>query len=646
MNPVQFSHLVQKLEVFAKEQPSAYKFRVRLLALLGYGYIFLVLGLIIAGSVVFIPKLFDLLGQVRNGRAMLLILLFGIGTPLVLIYSVINALWFRIPAPNGFELHLSQSPRLYQLLRDLKGELRTVPVHRVLLTDEFNAAVAQVPRFGIFGGYRNYLIIGLPLLQSLSPGQFQAVIAHELGHLCGKHGQFGHWIYRIRRSWYQLLAGLEQTAPQQANNAFSAMLAFASMLGRGIFVTFFQWYTPFFSAYSFVLARADEYEADRYAASSAGPNNLAAALTNITIKGRHSLPAFWQNLAAQVSSEGEPPAPYSALSAQMQQTLPDETAQTWLQAALKQQTDLEDTHPCLRERLQQLGCNPEKAVGFLKPIRVTAASHFLDQALPQILAHFNEEWQASVRPAWREQYIHRQRLQKQLTSLEQHQHEGDLPTADRWQRAKLTAELNGAAAAVPDLQQVLAEDPHHTGAHALLGQYLLEQGDRTGLKHIEQVMPQNVDSFEWGAKLIFAFIKEQDGEATAHQYWNETRPRAELLWQAKQERSHVTHHHSFVLPDLIPDTREALASQLSCHNEIKAAYLVQKVVQHLPESPLYVLALELQDQSSSRREISPQWLTALMDDLQMSGETVLILLDSDHTALKVKLRKMEGAALF
>lgn len=48
MNQEQFDGLVQRLEGYARRQPSTYRFQVGLLALLGYGYIFLVLAVLLA----------------------------------------------------------------------------------------------------------------------------------------------------------------------------------------------------------------------------------------------------------------------------------------------------------------------------------------------------------------------------------------------------------------------------------------------------------------------------------------------------------------------------------------------------------------------------------------------------------------------
>src|SRR5947208_2584067 len=83
------------------------------------------------------------------------------------------------------------------------------------------------------------LLLGLPLMKSLTPAQFEAVLAHEFGHLAGGHGRVSNWIYRLRLSWARLLSALE-----------------GRKAGSWLFLPFFNWYAPYFSAYSFPLARA------------------------------------------------------------------------------------------------------------------------------------------------------------------------------------------------------------------------------------------------------------------------------------------------------------------------------------------------------------------------------------------------------
>ncbi len=101
-------------------------------------------------------------------------------------------------------------PALFQEIAQVRRALRARPIHEVILTSEMNAAVCQVPRLGLFGWPRNYLILGLPLMASMPVEQFRAVLAHEFGHLSKNHARFGNWIYRIRQVWYRLLGALEE----------------------------------------------------------------------------------------------------------------------------------------------------------------------------------------------------------------------------------------------------------------------------------------------------------------------------------------------------------------------------------------------------------------------------------------------------
>src|SRR5207249_11068756 len=77
-------------------------------------------------------------------------------------------------------------------------------LHRTLIAAFVNVGVVHRPRLALFGWYRNYLLLGLPLMQTLSPEEFRTALAHELGHLSRQHGRFGSWIYRIRVMWLRL----------------------------------------------------------------------------------------------------------------------------------------------------------------------------------------------------------------------------------------------------------------------------------------------------------------------------------------------------------------------------------------------------------------------------------------------------------
>src|SRR5436190_1858633 len=89
------------------------------------------------------------------------------------------------------ERRFARRPREARELTALMDELRSAircRVDRVLLTADFNASVQQVPRLGLFGWSRRYLLIGLPLLEVLSREELRVVLAHEFAHLSAEHG--------------------------------------------------------------------------------------------------------------------------------------------------------------------------------------------------------------------------------------------------------------------------------------------------------------------------------------------------------------------------------------------------------------------------------------------------------------------------
>ncbi|MFB2880023.1 M48 family metallopeptidase [Floridanema aerugineum] len=177
MNHQEFDSLIQKLEKYARVNPSGYN----LLAALGFGYIFLVFALLCT--------IFWFLGLKEIS--------------FLLVLAIAQLLYAGFATPKGVELTRQEAPKLFAVIAQLTAALKTPKFHHILLDTQLNAGVLQVPRFGILfvGWTRNYLFLGLPLMQSLSPQQFRAILAHELGHLSGNHSRFSGWIYQLRHPW-------------------------------------------------------------------------------------------------------------------------------------------------------------------------------------------------------------------------------------------------------------------------------------------------------------------------------------------------------------------------------------------------------------------------------------------------------------
>src|SRR5262249_43481952 len=156
-----------------------YRVRVFLLILLAYSFILLILLFalaLLAGIGLF------LWGVLRVGHGSGMFALVKILIPvtigvLILVAAILRSLWVHVPEPPGMGLEREQAVPLFLEIDRLRTRLGVPRFHRVILTDDLNAAVVQVPRLGIFGWQKNFLMIGVPLMLVLPPEEFQAVLA-------------------------------------------------------------------------------------------------------------------------------------------------------------------------------------------------------------------------------------------------------------------------------------------------------------------------------------------------------------------------------------------------------------------------------------------------------------------------------------
>jgi Zn-dependent protease with chaperone function len=626
----QYEALIERLEIFAQHHPTQYKVRVGVLATLGYAYIFLILVALLAvfsGIILLIVLSHTFNFYVVKFAAFILI-------PALLI---LKSLWVKIPPPpKGIELKPQQVPQLFELIDELIAGLETPPLHKVLLSEDFNAGIVQRPRLGILGWQQNYLVLGLPLMHALSPEQFRAVLAHELGHLSGNHSRFAGWIYRVRQTYDQILENLEKSHHQGSSVLFEG---------------FFNWYVPFFNAYSFVLARMNEYEADRCAQKFAGTQNAAEALINVAIKSRFLQQSFWPKIYQQARHKIEPPAKtYTNLLKVITTDISIDEATTWLDRSLTQKTSHEDTHPCLADRLIALGYQGAKKhlVPLPPPASTTATQQFLNQILKQVITDFDINWKQSVSTSWRQQYAYSQEIKKQLKSLEKKAKKQSLTPEEAWNRAVWTADFKGNEAAIPLLEEILISQPAHVAAHFLLGQILLEKQDISGIGNLEKAMEKDPQRVIAGCEIIYNFYKERGQLYKAKAYQERAEQSYLLLKIAQQERSNVNLKDIFLPHDLPEPVLQELCQELSIYPQLESAYLIKKAVQYFPEHPLYILAVKRRRGFFEVDETphNTQFMNQLEEELQFSGNLYMMILNQKHQKFENKFQQIEGSLIY
>src|SRR6185503_4697966 len=109
------------------------------------------------------------------------IVLYGLAlvASLLLAAAVARTFWVDLPEPSWQLLGPSDAPAIRAMLDEVCRAVGSPPVHKVFVSTELNAAVAQRPRHGLWGPPTNYLIVGLPLLAAMTPQQVRVILAHE-----------------------------------------------------------------------------------------------------------------------------------------------------------------------------------------------------------------------------------------------------------------------------------------------------------------------------------------------------------------------------------------------------------------------------------------------------------------------------------
>jgi Zn-dependent protease with chaperone function len=466
----QFKALVERLDAYARIAPDAYKQRVRLLAFAGYAYLFAMLGVLLASFVAlgYLVLAHDVYGALAAKLGFVLV---------VLIWSILSSLSVRVGSPQGVAIEEPNAPKLFAVIDDLRQRLRSPKLHRVLLTDDFNMGVAQVPRLGLFAGYRNYLVVGMPMLSALDVEQCRAVLAHEFGHLSGSHGKFGTWIYRIRTTWMQLLKRLHD----------------GRHWGSFLFTWFFDRYAPYFFAYTYVLARTVEYEADRRAAEVSSPAIMAGALIACELRGRVINEKFWPGfLERHNRDEHAPSTAFMELAEVARGPLPIDSRQ-WLAAALERPAEIADSHPSLGQRVAALGFSDSTARELWSDgvIEQSAADDFFEDRVGGFREQLGLHMQSVLEPEWQQRVQRREEGRRSMVELDSLRVERPLNPSELWTYAIAKADNDGDDAAIPAMEAVIAADPEHPDANLWLGQVLAEKGDEAGIAFLETASSSN-----------------------------------------------------------------------------------------------------------------------------------------------------------
>ena len=418
--------------------------------------------------------------------------------------SAIRACFVRIPAPEGLLLARSEGRALYDVVEGIRRAIDAPPVDTIIITGSFTASAAVYSPLWRFRRRRT-LVLGFPVLTTLSTAELRAVIAHELAHFSSAHDAFAAWVYRIRGGWLALRTALDRR------------------LATPVYVYWLiRWYGPRLNAASAEVARRHELVADRVAAEVVGSRVAADALVAFESGARFADDTHWPTIQISHETAAELPRPYSemlAWNARMPST-------ELLEELFAPDTEPEDTHPSLRERFARL----EEAIRKPPPTARSAGEALLGTELGKLADRLDQGWITRNGESWnrhRLEYLDRRVTRDRLAAIE-------TPTAaELFTRAELVETLEGSDEALPIYQ--CAAEQGHAAASLAAGRVLLDRMDSKGVALVEDSMHRDDSLVPEACRLLAQYYKETNQELAARKCeWRATRhtTRALLARQA------------------------------------------------------------------------------------------------------------------
>ncbi len=346
----------------SRYHPNAYLLLTLLAAAGGYLFLFLFPALAVTMPVALyfsIPTAETPLQWFDAAIQLMLMLLGGAGT--------IKIATMRFSPPSGVELDKRRCPRLFELLEEL-GETYGHPrIDRVVLRDRFDVRIVKTPRSGFSFTTSHTLVIGLPVLLTLSPIDVHVLIARRIGQLAGRQSRINSWLYYLRDLWVQYQSHCSQRR---------------SWLVRPL-CSFFNWYVPRYRALSLGAARRSELRADLYAMQAINDRDVARAVCGQVMIDDYLTRTFWPGIVESVRSSMKPEKmPHARMAELFQGGLSAAEMDALLKRVANRRSNPQSTMPSLSERLDNMGHRKPLP---LKPMAVSAARFYLGNACESCL---------------------------------------------------------------------------------------------------------------------------------------------------------------------------------------------------------------------------------------------------------------------
>ena len=356
---------------FAETFPRVYLGTVTLAAIIGYAYVLMYPVLFLSGVIAVYSSLAssEAIDFARLIAWAVIMLISGLVT--------YRSLRFKPVYPVGLAPSGDKTPELFSLVRQLRSHYKRPAIDRIVITGNYELDIVRTPRLALPVWLSNTLVIGLPVMQCLSPAQFECLLAGRLGQFSMRYNLLTNWLYQHRSIWQQY------------------RVAYRRKRGFGIepLRWFFAVYAPFYSALSARAARLDRLHADTYSMQHFNDEQVREMITTDSLCRWCVDKQYWPAVYKVASANPKAlPAPHVKMAAAVYTQMNGEKRQSVMKRAASYTPSSKETVPSLHARIENIG-HDKARMG--TRTSETAASRYLGDSMKAVITLIDKMWQKS-----------------------------------------------------------------------------------------------------------------------------------------------------------------------------------------------------------------------------------------------------------
>jgi len=328
------SKLYGFIESLIHKFPRFYLGFVILLALSGYAIVLMFPLSVLAGLISIYEEF--VFSDAANWQSVLI----WLGVVLVAALVCYRITQIKPKPPVGLTLAEDKAPELFKLVQRHRNYFKRPVIHRIVITANYELDIVKTPMWALPVWSTNTMLIGLPVLQSLSPQQFECVVARRIGQFSKRYNPLTNWLYQLRSIWQQY------------------RVIYSTQKGLGIepLKWFFTAYAPFYTTVSLYAARLDELNADTYAMELFNDEDVLEMITADALCRWYLQNQFWPAVYKIASIETKSlPTPHTKMAPAVHAIKNGEKLDSLIDKVYKEKPHSRDSMPSLQDRIKNIG---------------------------------------------------------------------------------------------------------------------------------------------------------------------------------------------------------------------------------------------------------------------------------------------------